>query len=165
MSPAHHAELREAIKKTVDMFVRGYQVASEHKDTKYLSTVLTPDCTRYFSPASFLVLYGAPPGVGLDNAAYEASFAAELPYGWCVGSDLANVTIDTDARTAAATSTYTMQFADGTTLADFEFAWFLNFSADGARVSKIVEWVDATTTGTFHAKIKELQAKAEAGEK
>lgn len=161
-SPNHHpskmATLRETITKTLNVFLAGYVDGA--KDATKLSTVLTPDCLRTFAPLTFLNAIGAPADVALDNKTYEDFYAAELPVAWGKSLDeVANVVIDVEARTAAATTVYTNEFSDGEEFR-FEFAWFLKFNQDGTAIERVLEWVDSVGTARYHAKIGELKGKA-----
>ncbi|KAK0654885.1 hypothetical protein B0T16DRAFT_395808 [Cercophora newfieldiana] len=151
------SSLRETIDKTLRVFLAGYIDGAQ--DATKLSTVLTPDCLRTFAPLSFLNSIGAPADAALDNKTYEGFYAAELDVAWGKSlDDVGNVVIDLEAKTAAATTVYTMEFKDGE-LFRFEFAWFLKFNEDGTAITKVLEWVDTAETTKYHARIKELQAK------
>ena len=150
--------LRETITKTLHVFLAGYIDGA--KDATRLSTVLTPSCLRTFAPLTFLNAIGAPADAALDNKTYERFYAAELPVAWGKSLDeVANVTIDVEARTAAVTTVYTMEFKDGEEFR-FEFAWFLKFNDEGTAIEKVLEWVDSAGTAKYHAKIKELGGEA-----
>lgn len=150
--------LRETITKTLNIFLAGYIDGA--KDATKLSTVLTPTCLRTFAPLTFLNSIGAPADVALDNKTYEDFYAAELPVAWGKSLDeVANVTIDVENKTAAATTVYTNVFSDGDEFR-FEFAWFLKFNAEGTAIERVLEWVDSAATVKYHAKIKELGGKA-----
>jgi len=152
------SNLRETITKTLNIFFAGYIDGA--KDATKLSTVLTPDCLRTIAPLTFLNAIGAPADLALDNKTYEESYAGELAVAWGKSLDeVANVVIDVEARTAAATTVYTNEFSDGGEFR-FEFAWFLKFNEDGTAIERVLEWVDSAGTVKYHAKIAELGGKA-----
>lgn len=152
------ATLRVNIDNTLRTFLAGYVDGA--KDATIISDVLTPDCLRTFAPVSFLHAIGAPADTALDNKTYSDFYSAELPFAWAKSLDnISHVVIDVENKTAAATSVYTNEFSDGDTFR-FEFAWFLTFTGDGMKISKVHEWVDSTETVRYHAKINELKGKA-----
>lgn len=63
-----------------------------------------------------------------------------------------NLTIDTEAKRAAATTKSDMVFKDGETLV-MEHAWILDFSEDGGKVIRVVEFCDQLATRRMVGKV------------
>ncbi|KAF9876251.1 hypothetical protein CkaCkLH20_06194 [Colletotrichum karsti] len=151
----------EAIEKTLNEFLLGYEKATAHNDTSYLSTTLTPDCKRRFLPESFLKSQGAPGDFATDNKTYEEMFSKHLPVHATHKTEIKNVTIDAWKKKAAATTVFHCKYSDGEPLL-MEFGWFLSFTDDGTKVNEVWEVIDSMEAPKFEEKSKRLLEELEA---
>ena len=140
---AGSSSLKQTMEKTLREFLEGYQDANAKQDAALVSRLLVPDCVRQFGPSSMLKALGAPPDAAMSNEAYQAAVAKELPVGGVRSSDISGVVIDVEGKAGAARTTYHGEYSDGQKLS-MEFAWFLNFTDDGTKVTKIYEFCDST---------------------
>ncbi|KAK0640669.1 hypothetical protein B0T16DRAFT_201063 [Cercophora newfieldiana] len=156
------AELHARITTTLNEFLNGYVEAGTKSDASLLSTVLSPTCTREVAPASFLTALGMPTDLAFTNKQYEAMFAKELPVSRPTGLEsVINVVVDVISKTAAATCVYMAEFGDGVK-EKMQFAWFLELDDEGARITKVLEFVDTMTAARYQKKVEELlQAEKE----
>jgi hypothetical protein len=155
MAPTDSDPLRQAIEHTLHKFLMSYQNASTHNDASFISSALAPDCVRCFGPSSFLKAVGAPVDFTFSNEPYQAQFAKEMTVVSIKRVEISNVCIDTASRKAAATTSYHGEFSDGEQIT-MEFAWFLTFSEDGNRLTKILEYVDSLDCPNYQVKINAL---------
>lgn len=106
-------DLRTAIEYTTKHFLAAYKDAGEANDPSIINRDVTRDCKRYFPPVGVMKLFGAPVGVALDNAAYEAGMAKDMTKSTVTGTGISNLTIDTETRKAAVTTMTYVKYHDG----------------------------------------------------
>lgn len=147
------ASLRKAIETTTRGFIAAYKDGAEEDNPAIINRNVADGCTRHLLPASLLKALGAPPDFVIDNAEYERLFAQDLEVGGVQRSDISNLTIDVEARKAAATTVTDMVCKDEETII-MEHSWFLSFNEDGSKVAKVVEFCDAESVHRLMAKSK-----------
>lgn len=147
--------LRQTIEETLRGFLLGYEDAREKKDASQVNRLLAPDCRRHVSPTTFFTSMGMPPDFSFDNKTYEDKLAAEMQVQSVKRTEISNVVVDAEGRTAAATSVHHGECSDGEAFA-LEFAWFLNFSDDGTKIVKVREWIDGPEAMRYQTKINGL---------
>ncbi|RMJ20025.1 hypothetical protein CDV36_000248 [Fusarium kuroshium] len=152
-SSQNSADLRKAIEETTRGFIAAYKDGAEENKPAIINRNVADGCTRHLLPASLLKALGAPPDFVIDNAEYERLFAQDLEVGGVQRSDISNLTIDVEARKAAATTVTDMVCKDGETIV-MEHSWFLSFNGDGSKVTKVVEFCDAESVHRLMAKSK-----------
>lgn len=131
--------LRKVIEDTTRAFLNSYSDATAANDAALNTRLLTPDCTRILRPESFFKARGR--ASVLSNADYEDILALDLSIGGMENLAVSDVTVDAGSRRSSATSVWDMVFRDSDR-AKMEVAWFLEFTADGTRITRIVEYVD-----------------------
>ncbi|KAF2481187.1 hypothetical protein BDY17DRAFT_184365 [Neohortaea acidophila] len=142
------SNLYERITQTALEFAHGYDQANCGRDITTLSTALTPTCRRYFAPASLLTQAPAL-AAGRSNAEFEAQTQQELTgamSSWEV--EILDLTVDERARKAVVRLVSHATSKRGKTY-DFENVFTLFFTEDGAKVEKIVQFVDVGAAGQF----------------
>jgi hypothetical protein len=135
--------LRATMEATMIGFIDSHTAAVKHKDQAALSSYLTADCTRHLRPATFPATYNFIKAVE-TNAEYEARMTQEMAAMDDTRATILTSTIDTVARKGSVHSEHWTKI--GATEFTMEICWFLDFSADGTRVCKIVEFVDTLTS-------------------
>ncbi|KAF6833599.1 hypothetical protein CPLU01_05475 [Colletotrichum plurivorum] len=155
---ATNPSLRQTIDETLRGFLLGYEDAREKKDPSQVNRLLTPECGRHISPKSFVKTMGMPSDLAFDPKTYEQKVGAEMQVQQVTRTEISNVVIDAEARTAAAMSVHHGECSDGEKFA-LEFAWFLNFSDDGTKIVKVREWIDGPEAVKFQGKVQSLMEK------
>ncbi|KAH8807495.1 hypothetical protein F5884DRAFT_789367 [Xylogone sp. PMI_703] len=163
MAATETAKLRATIAATAREMLMSYQDGAAQKDPSIISRSLTPDCIRHIIPASFAQLLGLPPdALTMNNEPYQEFFAQDLKTSAVVRSEIVDLTVDVEARKAAARTIYLARFSNGDEMS-LEFAWFVDFNEDGTKVKKIVEFADTTQAfkfGQINDKLRENAGSA-----
>ncbi|KAH7130959.1 hypothetical protein EDB81DRAFT_859620 [Dactylonectria macrodidyma] len=146
------ADLKKVIEETPTAFILSYKDGAEQNDPAVINRNTTPDCTRHLLPVSLAVSLGAPADFVIDNAEYQRLFASDLKVGGVQKSVISNLIIDVEARKAAASTVSDMVFKDGEVLV-MEHSWFLDFTEDGSKVKKVVEFCDSDSVHKLMAKV------------
>ncbi|KAM0424507.1 hypothetical protein ACHAPT_010221 [Fusarium lateritium] len=154
------AGIRKAIEATTRGFIAAYKDGAIENDPAIINRNVDPSCTRHLLPASLLKALGAPLDYVIGNDEYEKLFAQDLEVGGVERSDISNLTIDVEARKAAAATVTDMVCKDGETIV-MEHSWFLSFNEDGSKVTKVVEFCDAESVHRLMAKSKGGAPKAD----
>ncbi|KAK8103053.1 hypothetical protein PG984_016199 [Apiospora sp. TS-2023a] len=146
---------------TLHAFVENNTRAVNTRNPSLLSAVLADDCVRHYRPRSFVRRHAAFLRPRLTNAEYEAQMAVELQGVAGLRQTITRVVVDAPARravvwveatvTAAAAAADTAATGDGggdggeeedKDKTPVEVVFDLDFTADGTRVSQILEFVD-----------------------
>ncbi|KAF4951703.1 hypothetical protein FSARC_12854 [Fusarium sarcochroum] len=141
-------ELRKAIEHTTRQFIDAYKEAGEKNDPSLINRDVDETCTREILPKSLLEFFGAPPDWASDNKAYEEATANDIKVGVVKQATISNLTIDTEAHKAAATTVAEMGLKDGGIII-LEHAWILDFNEDGSKIVKVVEFCDQDAVRRF----------------
>lgn len=150
------------MEQTLRKLVGAYVDVSAANDASIVSAMLDPSCIRYIRPTSILTKLGAPADFSFDVATYEKTLASEMSVFKCKSVEISDVSIDTVTKKAAATSVYVNELVDGRAFR-LEFGWHVNFTEDGAKITRIVEWCDGIEFLRFQAGQNELLDKVKAG--
>ena len=151
--------LQQTIDKTAREFLLSYRDASAQKEPELLVRALAPDCTRQLAPSSYLAAVGLPPGFLLTNDMYKGKWAEQLPAVIIQSTDILSLVVDAASLKAAAIAAHNAQFSDGE-VRTLEFAYFLDFSEDGSKIAKILQFSDTDGSLKFQVKVDELLGKA-----
>ncbi|KAF5005496.1 hypothetical protein FDECE_8074 [Fusarium decemcellulare] len=154
-------EIRKTIEASLRHFILAYKDAAEQNDASLVNRNTTPDCTRHLLPVSLCTSLGAPADFVIDNAEYERLTAEDLLIGGVKRSDISHVVIDVEARKASCMTSSDMVFHDGEVLV-MEHTWALDFTDDGSRVKKVVEFCDQDSVHKLMAKAKQEKEKSQA---
>jgi hypothetical protein len=146
------AEIRSTIEATIRDFIGAYKDGAAQNDPSIINRNVAAQCTRHLLPASLVQALGAPADFVIDNEEYQRLFANDLKVGGVQRCTLSNLVIDVTARKAAATTVADMVCKDGETIV-MEHSWFLDFSEDGSKVTKVVEFCDPDGVHKLMAKI------------
>ncbi|KAJ3530483.1 hypothetical protein NM208_g9312 [Fusarium decemcellulare] len=138
------AEIRKTIEASLRHFILAYKDAAEQNDASLVNRNTTPDCTRHLLPVSLCTSLGAPADFVIDNAEYERLTAEDLLIGG-----------------ASCMTSSDMVFHDGEVLV-MEHTWALDFTEDGSKVKKVVEFCDQDSVHKLMAKAKQEKEKSQA---
>ena len=133
-------ELRTAMETTLKTFLENYHVAVRDKNISILSDVLSPDCKRYLKPSGFVEAHSFMKAVE-TNAEYEARMMPEFGTMEETRVKILESVIDPVNRKASARAEHWTKIVNNepTTL---EVCWWLDFTDDGTKVSRVVEFID-----------------------
>ncbi|KAH7189576.1 uncharacterized protein B0J16DRAFT_117286 [Fusarium flagelliforme] len=146
------SSLRSSIEQTAKAFFSAYVECGQQNDPALVSRDLDESCKRFYRPISLCEFLGVPPDQSLDNKSVEAGFANSLTQATFKTCEVENLTIDVEARRAAAMTKSDMLFKDGETIV-MEHAWILDFSEDGGKVVRVVEFCDQLATRKMVGKV------------
>jgi len=149
--------MRSTIEATVADFMKSYEDAVSASDASILSRTLAADCTRQLAPAALLRNLGMPVDMSMGNEAYEQHMAGELHLLESVGIETLDLSVDAERRRAGARSANDLKLA-GKGVFRLEFCWFLDFSDDGRKITKVVQFVDSAEAPKFLALAAEVAA-------
>jgi hypothetical protein len=149
------ADLAEKIEATTKALFQSYVDCSVKKDASLCSAHLTSDCRRYIGPPQFLASVGAPPNLSFGIEEYTAHMAANESVWTVTSTAIDNLTIDVARRKAAATTVMTGAFVNGDKISKPQ-CWFLDFTEDGSKISKVYLVNDTTEAVEFHGKMMAL---------
>ncbi|OTB02043.1 hypothetical protein M426DRAFT_25056 [Hypoxylon sp. CI-4A] len=153
-------ELRIAMETTLTTFLENYHIAVRDKNASLLSAVLSPDCTRHLKPSSFVDAYPFIKGAE-TNAEYKARMTPEIALMEETRAKILESAVDPANRTASARAEHWTKIAnrEPTTL---EICWFLDFTDDGTKISRVVEFIDtAVATRMIEDMLKQGYRKDE----
>lgn len=141
-------ELYQRIHHTAMNFVMSYSQERCGADIKALSSTLSPDCRRFFAPAS---MWQTVPSLakGRTNEEYEQQMIPELTQlyaSWHV--EIKDIVVDEPARKAVTWSVHYCTTKQGKEY-PFEIMFTLNMNQTGDRIDRIVEFVDGWQAHTF----------------
>ncbi|KAI2638021.1 hypothetical protein GGS26DRAFT_438160 [Hypomontagnella submonticulosa] len=137
-------DLRATIESTLAAFFESYTLAARHKDASLISTTLSTDCKRYLKPSSFTAAYPFVKAVE-TNAEYEARMRPEIATLEEARFKILESVIDPAKRKASASTECWLKMA-GTDPTTMEICWYLDFTDDGKKISRVVEFIDTATS-------------------
>lgn len=132
---------RAVLQKTADAFVENNTLGVKNKDTSLFSAILTEDCVRMYRPLSFTERYPQFFKTHITNADYEAQMKMELQTMHEVSQKVTRTVIDSTERRATIWTEQTITTPDKSQR-KVEVIWDLDFTEDGSKVSRIMEFVD-----------------------
>ncbi|KAI1391908.1 uncharacterized protein F4822DRAFT_388865 [Hypoxylon trugodes] len=137
-------DLHTTLETTLKAFFNDYTVALREKDVTRISASLTPDCKRLLKPAYFPVAY---PFVKAEesNAEYEARMKGELSIMESTSAEIHEITIDPIKRKGSAYVTHINKLR-GKDTGNIDICWYFDFSDDGKKISRIVEFIDTAVS-------------------
>ncbi|KAJ4258271.1 hypothetical protein NW762_008420 [Fusarium torreyae] len=147
-------DLRRKIEATVASFFAAYEDGKAQNNPSLINRDVTKDCLRYLLPDSFRKSLGLPQDFAMSNEIYEQNYINDLKIGGVHNTVSSDLTIDLDARKAALTTKSDMIFNEGDTLA-LEFAWFFDFTEDGSKIKKVMEFVNPDAVRAMEARGKD----------
>ncbi|KAI6087148.1 hypothetical protein F4821DRAFT_237145 [Hypoxylon rubiginosum] len=139
------SELRAAMEATLTAFLENHSVAVRTKDASVLSALLSPECTRHLHPAPYVTAYPFIKAVE-TNAEYEARMASELGVMEEAHLEILNIVVDPARRKASAHTEFRVKVAGREDPISSEFCWYLDFTEDGTKISRVVEFIDSATS-------------------
>ncbi|KAF4452092.1 hypothetical protein F53441_5024 [Fusarium austroafricanum] len=145
-------ELRKAIEHTISQYFSSYKEGGEQNDPSLVNRDVTDACERYFKPLGVHTLFGSPPDQAVNNTVYEAAFAADLKTYTVQDTRFEDLTIDTEARKAAAMTVVDMLYRDGQK-DTMEHSWIFDFNEDGSKITRIMEFCDMDGLRKMFARI------------
>ncbi|KAI0384954.1 hypothetical protein F5Y04DRAFT_202130 [Hypomontagnella monticulosa] len=137
-------DLHATIESTVAAFFEGYALAARDKNASLISTTLSADCKRYLKPSSFTAAYPFIKAVE-TNAEYEARMGPEIATMEETRFKVLESVIDPAKRKASASTEYWLKIA-GSAPTTMEICWYFDFTDDGKKISRIVEFIDTATS-------------------
>ncbi|KPM42503.1 hypothetical protein AK830_g4043 [Neonectria ditissima] len=156
-------DIKKNIEATFTDFIAAYKDGAKQNDPAIINRNVTADCTRHLLPTSLLKALGAPQDFVIDNAEYERLFAVDLQVGGVQEFTISNLVIDAEDRKAAATTLAKMVFKNGEELV-MEHSWFVDFTEDGTKVKKVVEFCDGESVHKLMAEVKKTETDGKGAE-
>ncbi|KAI1780879.1 hypothetical protein F4818DRAFT_397126 [Hypoxylon cercidicola] len=135
-------DLRPMMESTLVEFFNCYPRSVRNKDPSLLSTTLTEECARYLKPDSFLAKHPFVKAVE-TNAEYEAHMAPEIMMMEEVRFKILDSVVDPLKRKASARVEHWTKLA-GRKPTILEMCWFVDFTEDGRKISRIIEFIDTS---------------------
>lgn len=134
-------DLRAQIEITARSFLSRFEEGSAQQNASLINCDVTPDCKRYVQPTSVTAAFGMPADYHLDNLAFQNTFAEDIKKLKFKKNVMSNLVVDTEAKRASFTSVSDVETNSGETF-QVEQAWFLYFSENGLKITKVVEFCD-----------------------
>jgi hypothetical protein len=156
MANNNTAALEEAIRATTEKFLRAYVDATEKHDARVFSETLDRDCRRFIGPEPFLTAMALPQNFSLSNEEYENLSKKDLSTWTITTCQVSNLTVDPTSRKSAARSSYVGKLKDGSEFTR-TLAWFLDFSEDGTKITRIYQVNDSLEAKQFRERVEALQ--------
>ncbi|KAI0472911.1 hypothetical protein GGR56DRAFT_589201 [Xylariaceae sp. FL0804] len=143
MSPSTD-DLRSVMEDTLRTFLDCFESAVRNHDVSLLSAVLSPECTRHLKPASFLAAYPFIKAVE-TNSEYETRMVHEIGAMEEARANVLELVIDTAKRRGSAHAEHTTRMPGQPPLT-IEMSWYVDFTADGEKITRIVEFIDSVVS-------------------
>ncbi|GAP82528.1 hypothetical protein SAMD00023353_0100750 [Rosellinia necatrix] len=152
-------DLRATLQRTINTFLENNMLAVKGKDVSLFSVALSEECVRMYRPHSVVRRYPQFFKSELRNADYEAQMKIELLSMRDVSQNITRTVIDTAQRRATLWSEQTVITGDGETKNTIEVVFDLDFTEDGTKISRILEFIDTYESTRV---IEEMLSKAAA---
>ncbi|KAI1472588.1 uncharacterized protein F4812DRAFT_18365 [Daldinia caldariorum] len=150
-------ELRAVMESTLTKFFENSTLAVKNKDTSLYSALLSPDCRRYMRPASFVKSYPFIKAVE-TNAEYEARMAPEIAATDESRVKIIEMVIDPIKRHGSAHVQHWSKIKGREPIA-MEMCWYVDFTEDGKKISRIVEFLDTAASSKLIDSILKMARK------
>ncbi|KAI0884962.1 uncharacterized protein GGS22DRAFT_200062 [Annulohypoxylon maeteangense] len=161
-------DLRSIMESTLLTFL-GHQALNRNVDPSVPASMTTSECLWYIKPDSFMTKYPFVDGVK-TSAEQKEHMGQEIKIMEESRNKILDSTIDAVARKGSAHVEHWTKF-DGSKPSIMEICWFVNFTDDGKKISKVVKFIDtAEGSKTIEDmarggyKLEEEAAKKESGQ-
>ncbi|KAI1117641.1 hypothetical protein F5Y14DRAFT_319355 [Nemania sp. NC0429] len=146
--------LRAAIESTAIQFLNSPAQALAAKDSSVFLATLTADCAHHLRPLSFIAANPFLKAVK-SNDEQKAMMESALATMESTRAELKELVIDTTNRKASVLAEHYTKIV-GVEANILEVTWFLDFTEDGKRVSRVTEFID---TATAAKRIRDMQSR------
>ncbi|KAI2627377.1 hypothetical protein GGS26DRAFT_561568 [Hypomontagnella submonticulosa] len=147
-------DIRAAMESTISEFLEGSGMAIASKDASLLSTALTPDCSRHLRPNDFVARYPFVKAVE-SNTEHDARMVSAIKTMEETRVNIIETIIDPARRKASIYSEHWTKIV-GCEANALEICWFLDFTEDGKKISRVIEFIDtASATRRIEAMTKQ----------
>ncbi|KAG4222789.1 hypothetical protein PC116_g28738 [Phytophthora cactorum] len=150
-------ELRAVMESTLTRFLENSTLAVKNKDTSLFSALLSPDCLRYLKPTTFVKSYPFIKAVE-TNAEYEARMVPEIAAMEEAKVKIIEIVIDPIKRHGSAHVEHWTKITGREPIA-LEICWYVDFTEDGKKISRIVEFIDTAASSKIIESILKLAKK------
>ncbi|KAI4870537.1 hypothetical protein F4820DRAFT_402543 [Hypoxylon rubiginosum] len=147
-------DLRSIMESTLVEFFDSYPRSVRNKDPSLLSATLTEECARSLKPDSFLAKHPYVKAVE-TNAEYEAHMAPEISIMEEVRFKILDRVVDPLKRKASSRVEHWTKLAGRKQPTILEICWFVDFTEDGRRISRIVEFIDTSVASKIIEELAE----------
>ncbi|KAJ9659604.1 hypothetical protein H2198_003017 [Neophaeococcomyces mojaviensis] len=148
----------DKLQVTATEFAQSYNKAFSTKDASFLSTTLSPECTRTILPSSFLASLGRE-NKPISNAAYEAVVKSEFPAFQSQKIRLNRLAIDEVQKSAFLLINVEVSLRDTHTY-DLDFAFLIEMTEPCDKIKAVTQFLDTAkcveARGKIDAILKEL---------
>ncbi|KAI1136824.1 hypothetical protein F5Y05DRAFT_105097 [Hypoxylon sp. FL0543] len=147
-------DLRSTIESTLLALLKTQAISSSNRDASRIAALLTPDCKWFIKPESFISRYPfiKSPRTVADE---EEHLAREISVLDESRVNILDSVVDAAARKASARTELWTKYA-GNEPSTMEICWYFDFTDDGKKVSRVVEFIDTSAS----SKVLEDMAKA-----
>ncbi|KAI1650980.1 uncharacterized protein F4817DRAFT_215347 [Daldinia loculata] len=137
-------ELRAVMESTLTRFLENSTLAVRNKDASLFSALLSPECLRYLKPVTFIKAY---PFIKAEetNAEYEARMVPEIAAMEESRVKIIEIVIDPIKRQGSAHVEHWTKVVGREPIA-LEICWYVDFTEDGKKISRIVEFIDTAAS-------------------
>ncbi|KAI1767103.1 hypothetical protein GGR53DRAFT_483974 [Hypoxylon sp. FL1150] len=146
--------LRSTMESTLVEYLDCFPRSVRDKNPSLLSTTLTEKCARYLKPGSFTAKFPFVRAVE-NNAEYEAHMAPEIAIMEEVRFKILDSVVDPLNQKASARVEHWTKLASREKPTVLEICWFLDFTEDGKKISRIVEFIDTSVASKIIEELAE----------
>ncbi|KAJ8120047.1 hypothetical protein ONZ43_g3143 [Nemania bipapillata] len=145
-------DLRATIESTATQFLKSTARALAAKDPSLFFAVLTPECAHHLRPLAFITANPFLKAVksNEEQAAQMASALATMEH---TRVGIKELVIDPITRKASVLAEHHTKVVGAETNV-LEVTWFLDFTEDGKRISRVTEFIDTATAAKRIADMK-----------
>ncbi|KAI1355961.1 hypothetical protein F5Y01DRAFT_310146 [Xylaria sp. FL0043] len=145
-------DLRATMESTVTQFLNCPAQALAARDPSLFLATLTEDCTRNLRPLAFVTANPALKAVR-SNEEHKALMESALHTMEDTRVEIKDLVIDPVQRKASVLAEHCTKIV-GVEANLLEVAWFLDFTEDGKRISRVTEFIDTATAAGRVADMK-----------
>ncbi|KAI0110943.1 hypothetical protein GGR51DRAFT_510584 [Nemania sp. FL0031] len=145
-------DLHTAIERTVVQFLNGPAQAVAAKDPLLFHATLTADCAHYLRPLAFVAANPSFKAVK-SNEEHKALMEPALSTMENTRVEIKELVIDPVKRKASVLAEHCTKIV-GVEENVLEVTWFLDFTEDGKRISRVTEFIDTATAARRVADMK-----------
>ncbi|KAI1747158.1 hypothetical protein F4782DRAFT_535683 [Xylaria castorea] len=136
-------DLRATIESTVTLFLTSPTRALAAKDPSLFLETVTAACAHHLRPLAFVTANPSLKAVK-SNEEHKALMVSALPTMEDTQVEIKELVIDTVKRKASVLAEHRTKIV-GVEANVLEVAWFLDFTEDGKRISRVTEFIDTAT--------------------